>query len=354
MRAAGMEIPVWMIVAVIGALVLMAVATRLWRRRGGRRRSLDHAFDGPAESAEESISVIELERQYGQRQQALLSRQHAVADLRRTLEQRNYESFDLEPLLGAATSQERANLAAILKLTQSASAAALAADLRKSGSHLFGTVARRGEGVAYGEVVRDVAGKLKVPGIRPAASVDEQERAILVSSFDRMLADATPEQRQAILAELAAANPAATVGLSTTAVGLVAAKLSGFALYTAASSTLAAVTGAVGVTLPFSAYMGLSSTLALVTGPVGWVALGVGTIAALGGANYKKTIPAVLLVATVRTRLVAERDQELDALAQEQKALEGEVNRLQELRALLDTVKPLGGEHRIPVADLPR
>ena len=51
---------------------------------------------------------------------------------------------------------------------------------------------------------------------------------------------------------------------------LTAANLSGFGVYVLATSTLGAITGAIGLTLPFAAYTGLSSVISTDLDPVGW------------------------------------------------------------------------------------
>lgn len=350
-------VPLWaLIVAVVVLIIFVAVGLSFWRSSHGAPKGLDLALDAPVdapESPEALVAVSDLEREYLQRSGALEQRESEISARRRSLESRVYESLEIEALLAAATEQERANLAAILKLPLDASAAKLSETVGKAGSHLIGTLARGGRGVAYPEVARDVAAKLKLPRLAEGLAVYEQERQILTAAFDKILAEATPEQREAILGELAKQR-GGSLGLGAGTATLIAANLSGFALYTAASTTLAAITGAVGVTLPFATYMGLSSVIATVTGPLGWTALALWAVASLGGANYKKTIPAVILVGTVRTRLITERDQELEALAEERAALEQEWAPLKRLRAFLDALGSVARGHKVRVSDVPR
>lgn len=335
------------LIAVLGALA--------YRRRVSHKppRRLDLVFDPPQEEPEKMVAVSGLELEYRQRSEALQRRNSEIDVRRRALESRKYEAFDLDVLLAAATGQERANLAAILKLPQDVSAAILAEGLGKAGSHVVGALVRGGRGVPYGEVVRDVAAKLRLPKLSETVTICGREHQILTAAFERMLAEASPDQREAILVELAR-KQGSSLGVGAGTAALVVANLSGFALYTAASTTLAAVTGAVGLTLPFATYAGLSSVIATVTGPLGWAALGVWAVASLGGANFKKTIPAVMLVGTVRTRLIAERDHELQALADELAALEREWVPLRRLRTFLDALGPVPKGHRVRASDVPR
>ena len=83
-------------------------------------------------------------------------------------------------------------------------------------------------------------------------------------------------------------------------VALTAAKLSGFGLYLAASTAVGAVTGGLGIALPFAFYTGMSKTIAAVIGPAGWAALGIAAVYKLGSPNMKKLVPAVLFIAAER------------------------------------------------------
>jgi hypothetical protein len=84
--------------------------------------------------------------------------------------------------------------------------------------------------------------------------------------------------------------------------GLAAAQLSGFGVYMAGSTLLGTLNSALGLGLGFGAFTGLSQVIAVVIGPIGWVALGLYTIKKLGGPNYKKLLPIVLLIASERAR----------------------------------------------------
>lgn len=356
------NVPMWaLITAALGLIALLGVIVHRRRVHHKPPRRIDLSFDHtPAAPRvispipEPMIAVSELELEYRQRSQALNRRDSEINGRKKALTDRKYETLELVALLAAGTKEERTNLATILKLSETATPAALSESLGKAGSHVVGALARGGRGVPYLEVVTDVAAKLKLPKLPQADMICERERQILTATFEKMLAKATPEQREAILAELASKQLSSARKLGAGAGALMVANLSGFALYTAASTTLAAVTGALGLTLPFATYMGLSSVIATVTGPLGWAALVVWGVASLGGADYKKTIPAVILVSTVRTRLIAERDQELQALADEQAVLERKQVPLRRLRAFLDALGPVPKGHQVRVRDVPR
>lgn len=351
-------IPMGWLGAVAVALIAVLVAFASVRPTEHERPAgVGLSFDPPEEESGPMVAVADLELEYRQRSATLELRGSEIGAQRQLLEGREYELLELEPLLIAADPQERTDLAAIIKLSKESSAAALAEGLGKAGSHVVRDVVRAfvvdSRGVSYRKVLGDVAAKLKLPKLAEAATDWDLERQILTAVLEKMLAEMSPEQREAILAELGS-KQGRSVGVGAGTAALVVANLSGFALYTAASATVAAITGAIGLTLPFATYMGLSSVIATVTGPVGWAALGVWAIAVLGGANYKKTLPAVVLVGTVRTRLIAERDQELEALAGELEALEQRRRTLRTLRPFLDTLGPVPEGHLVRECDVPR
>lgn len=242
-----------------------------------------------------------------------------------------YENMALSGVLNLAKAEEKKNLATILQI-DTQSSADLGTEIRKAGSHSVATFF--GESLpTYDQIVIAVAEKLQ--GAKPSQtdSIAELERCAIGAAMNQILAKATPEQRSAMMTELASSQGKSATGLATATGGLVLANLSGFALYTAAASSLSAVTGAIGLSLPFAAYTGMSTVLATVTGPVGWVALAAIAAFTLGGANFKKTVPGVLAVAAIRARLMAERDEQLALFRQKQNselpALRWEAERLE-------------------------
>lgn len=85
------------------------------------------------------------------------------------------------------------------------------------------------------------------------------------------------KDRQRIIdeAQKAHAARAREAGLAgSTAAGIVVAEASGFGIYMATTSTIAALGHAVGVVFPFAVYQGATTTLGVVLGPIGWVAAG--------------------------------------------------------------------------------
>lgn len=91
-------------------------------------------------------------------------------------------------------------------------------------------------------------------------------------------------------------------GPVSTMAALGAAQASGFGVYVTTTTALGFVTNAVGITLPFAAYTGVSSTIAFLIGPVGWLAAGFWVISKAIAPSWKKLLPAVIYISSVRAR----------------------------------------------------
>ena len=120
--------------------------------------------------------------------------------------------------------------------------------------------------------------------IRNTLSTYQLERKIAEKYFEDLWDKLTPEQRNELLSNIEKdtnsvfTNKAAITGMSgAAAIGALSATVAftGFAFYTTMSTVICTVAGFVGVTLPFAAYTAASSTVAALTGPVGWVIGGV-------------------------------------------------------------------------------
>lgn len=342
----------WIVIAVAGAFS----AVVLWRvfapAEADGELVLLPSPDASEDEDEASISHADLIAECQARFWRWQSRHDQVEERLKELRSRIYEGMSPGMLLDEASAEERANFATILRLPAGTRPAQLMDELRKAGSHSVASMLRGGH-VEYDEVVRDVAVKL---GATPASQLSafRIEQEAIAAALDKMLAEATPQERQSILEDLARSQKTSVKGLVGATGGLVAANLTGFGLYVAASSTLAAVTGAIGLTLPFAAYAGMSSVLATITGPVGWAVLAAWAVVKLGGADYKRTVPGVIAIASIRARLIAERDQEVEVLTEEQDgSLARARDRLQELNSYIEQLGDSSPDRRIPKDQIP-
>jgi uncharacterized protein YaaW (UPF0174 family) len=159
---------------------------------------------------------------------------------------------------------------------------------------------------SYKKITQQVANELKIK-FKKYETSQELEIKIAQKVMETVWEKMTPEQRKEMEEELkktakefdrgkALASSASIFG------ALTAAQLSGFGVYLLASTTLGAITGVIGLTLPFAAYTALSSAIGIIIGPVGWIGAGLFAAWKLTGANYKKLIPAILYVCALRAK----------------------------------------------------
>lgn len=326
-------------IALVGLVVIVGllIALGLCLRRSKRLRADQLQLSQPDLHADGSsrLSRVQLESEFAKRKREIEGRRMRVDSRLSELGAGDLETASAESVVSRASTEEQANLATVLGNKDTPSAGRIVDALCRAGSHVVGNLVRRGQPIAYREVVLDVMRKM---GATPSPTVDSisvLEGKVVEIAFQKVLDSATPGQREAILRELAKSSGTGAVGVATGA--LVLGHLSGFALYTAASTVLAALTGAFGLTLPFAAYMGVSSALATIMGPIGWIAVSAWAIYKVGGPDFKKTIPGVIAVAAMRSRLIAERDREIATLtAERDQAIAGESDRLARLKKFID------------------
>lgn len=328
--------------------------------RKRNRRTFAHAtrhsvVDAKLSIAPMPVSMVTLEevkREYERRHRLWGTTMQQVLSRLHVLNSQDFSGMDVPELLSHASAEEKSNLAAILGANVSSEPAAITHALRKAGSHGVASFLRSGN-VPYQEVVKDVAFKLGAKNLPKSSTASELERHAVGAAMEQMLAKASPEERRAILAELAKSQTTSSTGLMTATGGLVLANLSGFGLYIAASSSLAAITSAVGLTLPFAVYTGMSGVLATVTGPFGWAALAVVAIVKFGGAEYKKTVPGVIAIASSRARLIANRDDEISKLNKQRSLYDESGRRLQVLANFIVNLERGGTGQNVPRTSVP-
>jgi uncharacterized protein YaaW (UPF0174 family) len=170
----------------------------------------------------------------------------------------------------------------------------------------------RGHGVAYEEIVGDVASKLGV-NLKGAKDIGEKEGRILAKLIERSFEKMTEQERVAFSKEFldkggkgsfdfARATPAAM----TAALQALILK-GGFSSYQmaviAANAVLKAATGK---GLQIAANAALTRWLAVFAGPIGWIVTALLTVLMVSGPAYSVTIPAVVHVAYLRLKLANE------------------------------------------------
>lgn len=164
----------------------------------------------------------------------------------------------------------------------------------------------RGTGVAYAEVVRDVAAQLKVKSAKDA-SVEQRELAVLLKILDESVKKMSPDERGVLEDEFRKAG-AKNVDLGTGApvaalLALAGVHFTGFLAY----KTAAIVANAIAKVLlqrglSLGANAALMRTMGIVAGPVGWGISGLWTAADVTGPAYRVTMPCVCHVAFLRQK----------------------------------------------------
>lgn len=170
-----------------------------------------------------------------------------------------------------------------------------------------------GEEKSYKSILLDVAKKLK---IKADCSLEEDEIELrinkkIMEDLVKKMKKEEKEKFEELLMQKAREFGYGEELMKTGTIfaSLFAAQASGFGVYLLASTTLGALTSAIGITLPFAVYTTLSSAISVAIGPVGWITAGIFAFWKLTGPNYKKLIPLVVAISSIRARIKYEEEQ---------------------------------------------
>lgn len=162
----------------------------------------------------------------------------------------------------------------------------------------------RGGGIAYPELVGDVADHVKVANSKTTPLV-MSEIAILKKLFDDAMAKMTDEERASIMKEMGITD-LSPLGPAATAAAIAAGKLGGFATYKMALFVANSIAKALlGKGLTIATNAGLTKALSVMLGPVGWVITGLWTVADLASPAYRVTVPCIVQIAYMRQKALA-------------------------------------------------
>jgi uncharacterized protein YaaW (UPF0174 family) len=164
---------------------------------------------------------------------------------------------------------------------------------------------KRGHGVDYAEIVRDVASKLGAEVYGDATA--ETEWSILATLLKRSLEKMSAEEREEAQRELEQLGLKGVNWRAGGAAALVAAQFAiragGFAAYRLALVIANGVAKAVlGQGLKLAANAGLARFIGIFAGPVGWIISGIWTAIDLAGPAYRLTIPCAVHIAMLRLK----------------------------------------------------
>lgn len=234
---------------------------------------------------------------------------------------------DLDSVLSTLTDEEDwKNLAKVLDLgslplTDEERTRQLNMEIRHNYGHTLANMFRDPYKPDYLEIVQETAAKLKIK-VGTALGVWELEDRILAKVLETARKQIIKEKGQAawnqietevsdqmeeairlgkvkpeVAAQLRGLGPAAMFA------ALVGGRLAGFALYMVANQAFFAIARAMGLRIGVAvAGPVIGGTLSFLLGPAGWLIGGLWFLLDLGGTNWKKVIPAVVLVAVFRRR----------------------------------------------------
>jgi len=267
-----------------------------------------------------------------------------LADIER--EQRSHllehpDELSLGRLLLRANPDELAGLAAILGERNCAVRSLTEALLKKSRSKLGSLFANRRP--TYSDALDVVGDACELQ--RENLTDPEFERALVDTIYVRALSEMSEDARREVISQAAdLLHSSSSRNYKKELIvggGLAAAQASGFGVYMAASTALAATTSAVGITLPFAAYTGLAKVVSVAIGPIGWAALATWLVIKSDTPDIKRLTPSVLQVASVRARLLWEWETKRDDLA----------NRSKEGRQLLEKIESIRDQGSLDAFD---
>ncbi|WP_433971950.1 YaaW family protein [Tunturiibacter lichenicola] len=186
----------------------------------------------------------------------------------------------------------------------------IAAELQKFGANTIASAFRSGKGVAYREIVQDVADRL---GISREGTTMDIEKCILQKLAEKFWEGATAEQRLALLNQVGVRDYSLVARPALPAAVISAVHLSGFAAYQFTVIVANAIAHAVlGRGLSLAANAGLTKGVSIFAGPPGWCLVAFLTAHSIASEAYRVTIPAVVQVALIRSAIEARREQDAE------------------------------------------
>jgi len=176
--------------------------------------------------------------------------------------------------------------------------------LRQMGSNDIATLFRGGNGVSYAEVVLDVGEKLKAK-VNKNNTVEKNEELILIKMFEDALERMTDEEKRAVFRSMGINERDIPIGaISTAIIQNLLREFGGFYIYQITVIVANMVSRALlGSGLSFATNAALTRTLGALLGPIGWIATGLWLVIDLAGPAFRKTVPAVIHIALLRSML---------------------------------------------------
>ena len=177
-------------------------------------------------------------------------------------------------------------------------------------SHITEYLFKNVELVEYHKTVQWLAKKHGIAkDVREQESTFILERLIFEQIFHNLWEELTIQQRSELLKKIDTDGKLDIETLAlmggTTALATLATTVyfTGFAFYTTMTTVMYTVAGFLGATLPFGVYTAATTTIAFLSGPVGWAVICIGatgTLAHLGRADMRETTAFIIQVHSLK------------------------------------------------------
>jgi small GTP-binding protein len=176
---------------------------------------------------------------------------------------------------------------------------------RKQGSNDIATFFRGNEGVEYREILVDVGKKLKAK-VSEDNSIEKNEELILLTLFEGALDRMTDDEKRQTLRAMGLKEKEIPIGpISTALIQGLLRQYGGFYVYQISVIVANMVSRAIlGTGLTFATNAAITRSVGAFLGPIGWLATGLWLAVDLAGPAYRKTVPAVVHIALLRTMLL--------------------------------------------------
>lgn len=185
-------------------------------------------------------------------------------------------------------------------LDKYAKVSAIIDEIRANGTNTFQNILLKKN--EYDSIVRDVAKQLKVT-YNKDATTDIIETEIVIKLISDEFKTMSVDQQKEILENLGIDNVSSILASPGLLAGILAAKLSGFAIYRLTAIAANAIAKAIlGKGLTFVANAALMRGIGIALGPVGWGVSAAWFAFDLAGPNFKKTIPSIVHIALLRQK----------------------------------------------------
>ena len=179
----------------------------------------------------------------------------------------------------------------------------IAAEIQCFGGHTLATMFRGGKGVKYREVLTNVCDKLKVSYNKKDA-VENIEQCLMLKILNNAFKKMDEDELRVFAHEPGLRNISNMTPQGVTAAFQLVFRLGGSTSYILtlkiANIILTALTGA---GLTFGGSIILIRAMSILTGPIGWAVSTVWTLFEVGGTAYRVTIPAVIQITALRSRI---------------------------------------------------